>query len=150
MRALIQRVTHAEVKVDGASIARIENGLLIFLGIGDKDEKKHAEILSNKISKLRIFNDEAGKMNLSIADVQGEVLVVSQFTLWADASRGNRPGYSEAARPEAAIPLYQYFMDLMESALNKQIQKGQFGADMKVSLENDGPVTIWLDTEIWN
>lgn len=145
MRALVQRVTHAEVTVEGETTGRIEAGLLVLLGVTHDDTPDQASFLARKVSKLRIFNDEAGKMNLSVRDIGGRVLVVSQFTLYADVRRGNRPSYTHAAAPEHAEALYERFM----AALGQEglrVASGRFGAHMKIDLLNDGPVTLWLDT----
>ena len=146
MRALIQRVSNAKVEVDGATIGSIQQGLLVFLGVGPSDTEVQARQLSTKIAKLRIFSDSDGKMNLSLKDVQGEALVISQFTLYADARKGNRPSYTKAAKPDHANELYDYFSKQLELE-DIQVAKGKFGADMNVSLLNQGPVTIWLDTD---
>jgi D-aminoacyl-tRNA deacylase len=145
MRALIQRVDHAKVTVDGEVIGQISKGLLVLLGVTHDDTEEIANKLASKISKLRIFNDNAGKMNLSVKDVGGEVLVVSQFTLYADAKGGNRPSYITAAQPEQATHLYQIFSDALR-ALGFTVANGKFGANMDVELLNQGPVTIWLDS----
>lgn len=147
MRVVIQRVKHASVTIDGKLNSSIQGGLLIFLGVEDADTKEDIEWLSAKISNLRIFNDEKNVMNLSVKDVSGEVLVVSQFTLHASTKKGNRPSYIRAAKTETAIPLYETFIKQMEVDSGKRIQKGVFGADMKVELSNDGPVTIIIDTK---
>lgn len=144
MRALIQRVTQASVHVDGALIGSCNAGLLILICAMQDDDETRAEAMAAKISKLRIFKDEAGKMNRSLSDIGGECLVVSQFTLSADTSRGNRPGFSAAAAPERGNALYTHFAKCMAN-LGIPTQTGQFGADMQVSLVNDGPVTIWID-----
>ncbi|SMX32470.1 D-aminoacyl-tRNA deacylase [Actibacterium lipolyticum] len=144
MRALIQRVTEASVRVDGAVIGETGPGLLILVCAMQGDTEKQADQLAAKITKLRIFNDDAGKMNLSLRDTGGSALVVSQFTLAGDASRGNRPGFSSAATPAEGEKLYDYFVQRMQ-AEGIGTQTGKFGADMKVSLTNDGPVTLWLD-----
>ena len=144
MRALIQRVTEASVKVDGTVIGEIETGLLILVCGMQGDELEKPKQLAAKISKLRIFADENGKMNKSIKDINGSALIVSQFTLAADTSRGNRPGFSNAASPDEGRALYLRFIYEMKE-LNIPTAQGQFGADMKVSLTNDGPVTIWMD-----
>jgi len=146
MRALIQRVSEATVRVDDAVIGEIGPGLLILICAMQNDTEPVGEKLAAKISKLRIFTDEAGKMNRSLADVDGQALVVSQFTLAADTSRGNRPGFSTAAPPDEGNRLYEAFASNLR-ALGIKTETGQFGADMKVSLVNDGPVTIWIDTE---
>ena len=145
MRALIQRVAHANVAVDGEILGEIGQGLLILICAMQGDTTAEADKLAAKIAKLRIFQDEAGKMNRSLVDVGGSALVVSQFTLAADTSRGNRPGFSNAAPPADGETLYEYFADQIEHA-GLPTERGQFGADMKVSLLNDGPVTIWMDT----
>ena len=145
MRTLIQRVSEARVVVDGDTIGHIGNGLLVLVCAMGGDTDEQAEYLARKVANLRIFEDEQGKMNRSIQEVGGAALVVSQFTLAADTSRGNRPGFSSAARPEDGERLYQRFCDLL-SDHGVPVQTGKFGADMKVKLVNDGPVTIWLDT----
>jgi D-tyrosyl-tRNA(Tyr) deacylase len=145
MRALLQRVTAAEVKVDGQTIGATGAGLLILICAMVGDSQAEADQLINKITKLRIFKDDAGKMNKSIMDIGGSALVVSQFTLAADTKRGNRPGFSNAASPDEGRALYEYFADGLAQA-GVPVETGKFGADMKVSLTNDGPVTIWLDT----
>lgn len=146
MRAVLQRVSQASVEVEGVTIGSCGHGYLILLGVAPSDTKAEAERLWNKILNLRVFDDAAGKMNLSLLDVGGEVLVVSQFTLFADARRGNRPSFTDAARPDIAIPLYEYFCELAERDVS-QVGRGVFGAEMQVSLTNDGPITIWLDTD---
>ena len=147
MRATIQRVTTASVTVDGKVISEISNGLLIFLGIEDADTADDIKWLSNKIVNLRIFNDEEGVMNLSLLQEEGEALLISQFTLHASTKKGNRPSYIKAAKPETAIPLYESFVAQLEKDLGKKVGTGVFGADMKVALLNDGPVTIQIDTK---
>ncbi|MFY8107429.1 MAG: D-aminoacyl-tRNA deacylase [Bacteroidia bacterium] len=147
MRVVIQRVGEAEVKVDGLTIGKIGSGLLVLAGFEVNDNQKDLEWMSGKICKLRIFNDENGVMNINVKDAGGDILLVSQFTLHADAQKGNRPSYIKAARPEIAIPLYEQFIKQVEFDLGKSIQTGKFGADMKVSLMNDGPVTILLDSK---
>ena len=144
MRALIQRVTDASVAVDGEVIGEIETGFLILVCAMDGDDAAKSTALATKISKLRIFTDEAGKMNRSLVDVGGSALIVSQFTLAADTSRGNRPGFSTAAKPDVGRQLYEGFVANM-GALGIKTATGSFGADMAVSLTNDGPVTIWMD-----
>ncbi|MFN5218493.1 MAG: D-aminoacyl-tRNA deacylase [Sphingomonadales bacterium] len=146
MKALIQRVSSASVVVEGNLVAEIKAGLLVLLGVTDDDTSKEAAWLASKVVNMRIFNDAEGKMNLSLLDVGGGALVVSQFTLYADARKGNRPSYIQAARPEKAKPLYEAFVAEMEKLLGKPVPTGVFGADMKVSLINDGPVTIVLET----
>ena len=147
MRAVIQRVNSASVEVDKKIISKINQGLLIFLGIHFSDSEKDLDWLVKKIVGLRIFSDENEKMNLSISDVDGEILIISQFTLFASTKKGNRPSFLLAAKPEKAIPLYQLFIDKMEKETSKKIATGIFGADMKILLENDGPVTIIIDSE---
>ena len=147
MRATIQRVATASVTVDGKVISKILNGLLIFLGIEDADTVDDIMWLSNKIVNLRIFNDGDGVMNLSLLQEEGEALVISQFTLHASTKKGNRPSYIKAAKPEIAIPLYESFVAQLEKDLGKKVGPGVFGADMKVALLNDGPVTIQIDTK---
>jgi len=148
MRALIQRVTKADVSIDGASVGAIDQGFLILLGVGHEDTEAHADKLWAKISKMRIFADEHGKTNLSLADIGGSVLVVSQFTLFADCKKGNRPSFTGAGAPDHATALYEYFLKIAMADLGQNwVGHGQFGADMQVSLVNDGPFTIWLDTD---
>ena len=147
MRAVIQRVSEASVVVEDEKVANIQQGLLVLLGIEIEDTKEDANWLANKISALRIFSDSEGKMNNSILDVDGDVIVVSQFTLHAKTKKGNRPSYIKSARPEHAIPLYDQFKKELSEVIGKQVQSGEFGADMKVSLVNDGPVTIIIDSK---
>lgn len=147
MRAVIQRVLQSSVTVDGKIFSSIEKGLMILLGVEVNDEKQDAEWLCRKIANMRIFADDNDVMNLSVKDCDGEILIISQFTLQADISKGNRPSYIRAARPEIAIPLYEYFIELMKRETNSKVQTGSFGTDMKVSLINDGPVTIILDSK---
>ena len=147
MRAIIQRVSSANVVADGIQTGQIGNGFVVLLGIEHEDEKQDAEWLADKISQMRIFQDEQDKMNLSLKEVNGEILVISQFTLHASSKKGNRPSFIKAARPEVAIPLYDYFKTHLSSVSEKQVQAGIFGADMKVTLVNDGPVTIFLDSK---
>jgi D-tyrosyl-tRNA(Tyr) deacylase len=147
MRSLIQRVAHASVTIDGVLKSSIKKGLLVLVGIEDADTKDDIEYLTKKIANLRIFDDEEGVMNLSVKDIDGEILVVSQFTLQACTKKGNRPSYIKASKPDFAIPMYQAFCDEMALHLEKSIQTGEFGADMKVELLNDGPVTIWMDSK---
>jgi len=147
MRAIIQRVSQASVVVEGQLISEIPNGILVFLGIEEADGEEDIVWLSKKITNLRIFNDGEGVMNRSLLQENGEVIVVSQFTLHAAIKKGNRPSYIKAARPETAIPLYEYFVQQMELDLGKKVGTGIFGADMKVSLINDGPITIQIDTK---
>lgn len=147
MRAVIQRVEKASVVILENEVAKIEQGLLVLLGIEIEDTKEDVLWLSSKIAALRIFSDEKGVMNKSITESAGEVIVVSQFTLHAKTKKGNRPSYIKAARPEQAIHLYQQFKDDLALAIGRQVQSGEFGAEMKVSLINDGPVTILIDTK---
>ncbi len=147
MRIVIQRVSEASVKIDERIKGKITNGLLILLGIEHSDDTTDAEWLIQKICGLRIFSDLEGKMNLTTQDVNGQFLVVSQFTLHASTKKGNRPSYIRAARPEQAIPLYEYFINTLKTLSNTNIESGEFGADMKVSLVNDGPVTILMDSK---
>lgn len=146
MRAIIQRVSEASVTVDNKITGSIRHGLLILLGIEDADTNEDIAKLSSKIVNLRIFNDTLGVMNLSIKEVNGEILLISQFTLFADTKKGNRPSYIRAGKPPIAIPMYEKMITALSSDLGKQIQTGRFGADMKVALVNDGPVTIFIDT----
>lgn len=149
MRAVVQRVSKASVTIGGEVHSSIQTGLLILLGVEVTDEVADAEKLASKISKLRIFSDAEGLMNLSCADVKGEFLVVSQFTLHAETKKGNRPSYIKAARPEQAIPLYEKFNEVLSSETSTKVKTGVFGADMKIELLNDGPVTIIIDTKNW-
>ena len=146
MRVVIQRVSEAAVKIDGTIVGEISKGLLVLLGIAQEDNEQDALYLLQKLINLRIFSDADGKMNLSVQDCGGELLVVSQFTLYADTKKGNRPSYIRAARPELAIPLYEFFLRELQKQFQGPIQTGKFGADMKVSLINDGPVTIIIDS----
>ena len=147
MKAVIQRVAKASVTIEGEIVASINNGLLILIGIVNQDTQEDIIWLSNKVTNLRVFGDENDVMNRSIIDVNGNAIVVSQFTLHASTKKGNRPSYIKAAKPEVAIPLYKSFVNQLEKDLNKIVQTGQFGADMKVELLNDGPVTIIIDTK---
>jgi D-tyrosyl-tRNA(Tyr) deacylase len=147
MRAVIQRVSNASVKVDGAITGQIQQGLLVLVGIEDSDGQDDLEWLSGKIVNLRIFNDEESVMNKSVKDIEGEVLVVSQFTLHAATKKGNRPSYIRASKPDIAVPMYEKFKQQLATEMGKEIQSGIFGADMKVELLNDGPVTIIIDTK---
>lgn len=144
MRVVIQRVLSSSIVVDGDTIADIGQGLLLLLGISGKDTEEQAQKLVDKIAKLRIFADTEGKTNLSIQDISGQLLVVSQFTLYADTKKGNRPGFAEAAEPQKAKELYQYFVDYCEGKFSK-VECGIFGADMKITLVNDGPFTIVME-----
>lgn len=147
MRAILQRTQAASVTVDGQTTASISHGMLILLGVTPSDTEEDIQWLAKKIANLRIYNDEAGLMNRSLIDVGGDAIVVSQFTLFASTKKGNRPSYLGAARPEQAEPMYERFVEALEKHLGKKVGKGIFGADMKVSLLNDGPVTIWIDTQ---
>jgi len=147
MRILIQRTSRASVTIDNVIKSAISEGLVIFVGIENEDTKEDIDWLCNKIANLRVFNDENGVMNLSVVDIDGEVLVVSQFTLHASTRKGNRPSYIKAAKPDIAIPLYEQFYISLGQLLKKNVQTGEFGADMKVELINDGPVTIWIDSK---
>ncbi|WP_242092815.1 D-aminoacyl-tRNA deacylase [Aestuariivivens sediminicola] len=148
MRVVIQRVSQAQVIIEGNEVASIGNGLLVFLGIVNDDTKEDIEWLSNKIIHLRIFNDAQGVMNRSVKETSGDIIVVSQFTLHASTRKGNRPSYIKAAKPDYAIPMYELFVKQLESHLGRPVQTGRFGADMKVQLLNDGPVTILIDSKI--
>ena len=147
MKAVIQRVINSNVKIDGETVGEIDKGFMILLGVVSGDTKAEADKLIKKITYLRIFEDENGKMNRSCLDVDGEILVVSQFTLCADCSHGRRPSFTASAPPDEANALYEYFVDELKKAGISKVETGRFGADMKVSLINDGPVTIILDTE---
>ena len=147
MIAVIQRVTEASVHIDNLLKGRINYGLCVLLGVDQNDTDTDALWLSDKIVAMRIFSDNEGKMNLSLKDINGDLMIISQFTLHASTKKGNRPSFLDAAKPEIAIPLYTKFISLCSKALNKQIETGEFGADMKVSLINDGPVTIVLDSK---
>jgi len=147
MRAVIQRVSKASVTVDNKIYSQIENGLLVLAGIEDADIAEDIEWLSGKIVNLRVFNDDNGVMNVSVKDINGEILAVSQFTLHASTKKGNRPSYIKASKPEFAIPMYEKFIQQLSNDLGKAISTGVFGADMKVELLNDGPVTIVIDTK---
>lgn len=147
MRALLQRVSRASVAINGAEKSRIGPGLLILLGIETADSPEDIAWLARKILAMRIFEDAGGKMNASVLDAGGELLVVSQFTLHARIKKGNRPSFDKAARPETAIPLYQAFVEELEKLSGKKVGTGEFGAMMEVSLVNDGPVTIWIDSK---
>jgi D-tyrosyl-tRNA(Tyr) deacylase len=147
MKAVIQRVTKASVTIEGKTHSAINTGLLVLLGIEDADTDEDIQWLSAKIVNLRIFNDEAGVMNVSVKDNNGDILVVSQFTLHASTKKGNRPSYIKASKPEFAIPMYEKFVEKLSTELGKKVQTGVFAADMKVELLNDGPVTIIMDTK---
>ncbi len=147
MKIVIQRVSEASVSVDNRVVGAIGQGLLVLLGIMEEDTKKDIEWICKKLINLRIFNDSEGQMNLSLNDVAGDVLLVSQFTLYASTKKGNRPSYIKAAKPEIAIPIYEQFSNHLEQQLNKPVARGIFGADMQVKLTNDGPVTIIIDSK---
>ncbi|MBQ8861062.1 MAG: D-tyrosyl-tRNA(Tyr) deacylase [Ruminococcus sp.] len=147
MKAVLQRVTHASVVVEGELISEIKNGFLVLLGVDNTDTEKDADILSKKISGMRVFEDENGKMNLSLTDIKGSLLVISQFTLLADCRKGRRPSFINAGAPDMANHLYEYFCERIKNDGIEDVKKGIFGADMKVSLLNDGPVTILLDSK---
>ncbi|MCL7765017.1 D-aminoacyl-tRNA deacylase [Polaribacter sp. Z014] len=147
MKIVIQRVSEASVTIDDHKVAEIKNGLLVLLGIVNEDTEEDINYLVRKTANLRIFNDENEVMNKSLIDIDGEVIVVSQFTLQAATKKGNRPSYIKAARPEVAIPLYENFVETLEKEVGKKVPTGQFGADMKVALVNDGPVTIIIDSK---
>jgi len=147
MRILIQRVSEASVTIEGEITASIGQGLLVLVGIEELDNSEDIVWLVNKISNIRLFNDEQGVMNLSVNNINGEVLLISQFTLHASTKKGNRPSYIKAARPETAIPLYELFISELGKTITNPVKTGKFGADMKVSLINDGPVTIWIDSK---
>ncbi|NQZ75094.1 MAG: D-tyrosyl-tRNA(Tyr) deacylase [Ekhidna sp.] len=147
MRVVIQRVSEAAVQIDGIEKACIQSGLLVLLGIEEADGKEDIDWLCRKIVNMRIFGDDQGVMNRSVLDIAGEVLVISQFTLHASTKKGNRPSYINAAKPEVAIPLYESFIETLGTQLGREIATGTFGADMKVSLVNDGPVTILVDSK---
>jgi len=147
MRVVIQKVTQASVSIENQTVASIDKGLLVLVGIEDGDTNEDIAWLSSKMVNLRVFDDDKGVMNLSVKEVEGEVLIVSQFTLHASTKKGNRPSYIKAARPEVAIPIYEAFIKQVESLLGKRVPTGQFGAMMQVSLCNDGPVTILIDTK---
>ena len=150
MRAVIQRVTKSSVTVDGEIKGSIGKGYNVLLGVMDGDKETQAELLAAKIAKLRVFEDEAGKMNKSVTDINGEILVISQFTLCADIKKGNRPSFTDSAAPDEANRLYEYFCSkLLENGISN-VEKGVFAADMKVEIHNDGPVTIVMDTDIWD
>ena len=146
MRVVVQRCSRAEVRIDGQVVGRIEKGFMILVGITDGDTKAEADLLAKKVAQMRVFEDAEGKMNLALKDVNGAVLSISQFTLYADCKKGNRPSFIRAARPEVAEPLYDYFNDILRTQYGLQVETGRFGADMKVDFVNDGPVTILFDS----
>lgn len=147
MKVVIQRVLEASVMIDGAIHSKINQGFLVLLGVGQTDDEQDIQYLVQKILGLRVFSDHAGKMNYSIDDVKGEILLISQFTLFASTKKGNRPSYIDAAPPGMAIPLYEKFIEVIEGSIGSRLKTGIFGADMKVSLINDGPVTIQIDSK---
>ena len=147
MRALIQRVSSASVQIDNKVFSKIGNGLLVLLGVEDEDSHTDVEWLSSKISQMRIFDDKNDHMNLSVNDINGEVLVVSQFTLHASTKKGNRPSYIRASKPDHAVPMYEAFISQMKDKIQNGVFSGQFGACMQIDLINDGPVTIWMDSK---
>ena len=149
MKAVFQRVTEASVMIDGVQISAIGNGVLLLVGVCDGDSQQEAQVLAKKVAELRVFCDENDKMNLSVLDVGGSVLAVSQFTLCASTARGRRPDFFGAARPDVAKPLFDYFVECLRQNGVSDVQTGEFGADMQVRLLNDGPVTILLDTDTW-
>jgi D-tyrosyl-tRNA(Tyr) deacylase len=148
MKTVIQRVSKASVAINDIKVSEINEGLLVLLGIEEADDKSDIEWLTKKIANLRIFNDKNGVMNKSLLEINGDAIVVSQFTLHASTKKGNRPSYIYAAKPETAIPLYEQFIAELELQLHKKVRTGQFGADMKVALINDGPVTIMIDSKV--
>ena len=147
MRIVIQRVSEANVKIDGNTVGEIKKGLLVFLGIEHVDAEMDADYLIQKLIHLRIFGDDEGKMNLSVSDISGALLIVSQFTLFADTKKGNRPSFIRSARPEQAIPMYDYFLSQLKKSFSGKIEKGVFGGNMQVELINDGPVSIIMDSK---
>ena len=147
MRVVVQRCSRAEVRIDGTVVGRIGQGFMLLVGITETDTRAEAELLAKKIAQLRVFEDSEGKMNLALREVDGAILSISQFTLYADCRKGNRPSFIHAARPEQASPLYDYFNDTLRTCYNLRVETGRFGADMKVELLNDGPVTICMDTK---
>ncbi|MEC8658149.1 MAG: D-aminoacyl-tRNA deacylase [Verrucomicrobiota bacterium] len=147
MRALIQRVTSASVHIDGNEFSKIDNGLLVLLGIEDEDSESDIDWLSSKISQMRIFDDGNGLMNLSVNDINGKILVVSQFTLHASTKKGNRPSFIRASKPNHAIPMYEEFIINLTEKVQNEVHTGEFGASMQIKLVNDGPVTIWIDSK---
>ncbi len=147
MRAVVQRVSEAAVSIEGSEVGRVGRGLLVLVGIEEADQAEDVEWLAGKIARLRIFSDAEGKMNASLEEIGGRLLVVSQFTLHASTKKGNRPSFIRAARPEVAIPLYELFLAKLEEEVGVPVACGVFGADMQISLINDGPVTVWFDTK---
>ena len=147
MRVVVQRCSRAEVRIDGITVGQIGKGFMLLVGVTDTDTTEQADVLAKKIAQLRVFEDAEGKMNLAIGEVGGAILSISQFTLYADCRKGNRPSFIRAARPETAAPLYDYFNATLRERYNLHVETGRFGADMKVDFVNDGPVTILLDTD---
>ena len=147
MRVVVQRCSRAEVRIDGQSVGRIDHGFLLLVGITDGDTQVQADLIAKKVAQLRVFEDAEGKMNLAIKDINGAILSISQFTLYADCKKGNRPSFIRAAQPETAAPLYDYFNQTLRSQYDLLVETGRFGADMKVDFINDGPVTILLDSD---
>ena len=147
MRVVVQRCSRAEVRIDGTVVGAIDRGFVLLVGVTDSDTRGDADLLAKKIAQLRVFEDAEGKMNLAIHEVNGAILSISQFTLYADCRKGNRPSFIRAARPETASPLYDYLNDTLRRQYGLRVETGRFGADMKVDFINDGPVTILLDTE---
>ena len=147
MRVVIQRCSRAEVRIDGKSVGQIGKGFLLLVGVTDGDTEVQADLLAKKVAQMRVFEDAEGKMNLGLKDVNGAILSISQFTLYADCKKGNRPSFIHAARPEIAEPLYDYFNEKLRTEYGLHVKTGRFGADMKVDFINDGPVTILLNTE---
>jgi len=146
MKVILQRCSRAEVRIDGTTVGSIGKGFLLLVGIAHDDTKAQADLLARKVAYMRVFEDENGKMNLALKEVNGEVLSISQFTLYADCKKGNRPAFVRAARPETAEPLYRYFNDCLRNGYGLHVETGRFGADMKVDFVNDGPVTVILDS----
>lgn len=147
MRVVVQRCSRAEVRIDGEITGQIERGFMLLVGITDGDTQAQADLIAKKVAQLRVFEDAEGKMNLALKDINGAILSISQFTLYADCKKGNRPSFIRAARPETAAPLYDYFNQTLRSQYDLQVETGRFGADMKVDFINDGPVTILLDSD---
>ena len=146
MRVVVQRCSRAEVRISGQPVGRIDKGFMLLVGITDGDTRTEADLLARKVAQMRVFEDAEGKMNLALKDVDGTILSISQFTLYADCKKGNRPSFIRAARPEVAEPLYDYLNDVLRTQYGLQVETGRFGADMKVDFVNDGPVTIVLDS----
>ena len=147
MRVVVQRCSRAEVRIEGTVVGKIEKGFVLLVGVTDTDTREQADVLAKKTAQLRVFEDNAGKMNLALGEVGGAILSISQFTLYADCKKGNRPSFIRAARPESAAPLYDYFNEILRNQYHIHVETGRFGADMKVDFVNDGPVTILLDSE---